>query len=256
MDGSNPSGDLCDEVLVAGVQSRPWNPSTIDWQCFGTSRTRSRTGGATCRTSASTTRRAACTAPTPASATSASSSRSSKSATSSTSAATRSSRPTSSSCAPRTSTASASSVRVDRATSTSTSLSLVSFLTTLTRVRFGFRAETSNLDGENNLKQRSVPPIMLAKQDQFQPRHFLSSVECEAPTTKIYQFQARWPALDFSLNHFFLLRHVAEVRTGLSFQVRSSLFTVFPLIFLLYWSCFLWLNFQNFKRARHKFSGS
>jgi len=49
--------------------------------------------------------------------------------------------------------------------------------------------ETSNLDGENNLKQRTVPQMMLNKQDNFQPQKFLSHIECEAPTTKIYQFQ-------------------------------------------------------------------
>jgi len=48
--------------------------------------------------------------------------------------------------------------------------------------------ETSNLDGENNLKQRSVPLKMLANQQSFQPKEFLSHIECEAPTTKIYQF--------------------------------------------------------------------
>ncbi|XP_045030963.1 phospholipid-transporting ATPase VD isoform X1 [Daphnia magna] len=48
--------------------------------------------------------------------------------------------------------------------------------------------ETSNLDGENNLKQRSVPKMMLSKQHHFQPKAFVSHIECEAPTTKIYQF--------------------------------------------------------------------
>ena len=48
--------------------------------------------------------------------------------------------------------------------------------------------ETSNLDGENNLKQRSAPQMMLSKQQNFQPKAFVSHVECEAPTTKIYQF--------------------------------------------------------------------
>lgn len=49
--------------------------------------------------------------------------------------------------------------------------------------------ETSNLDGENNLKQRCVPQVMLSKQEQFEPKKFVSSIECEAPTTKIYQFR-------------------------------------------------------------------
>ena len=52
----------------------------------------------------------------------------------------------------------------------------------------------SDLDGENNLKQRSVPQMMSAKQEQ--PKAFVSCVECEAPTTKIYQFHSaiicRW----------------------------------------------------------------
>lgn len=49
-------------------------------------------------------------------------------------------------------------------------------------------SETSNLDGENNLKQRCVPQMMLSKQQNFQPKAFVSHIECEAPTTKIYQF--------------------------------------------------------------------
>lgn len=57
------------------------------------------------------------------------------------------------------------------------------------------------MDGENNLKQRSVPQMMLAKQEHFEPKAFVSCVECEAPTTKIYQFHGaiidpdgkRWP---------------------------------------------------------------
>ena len=38
------------------------------------------------------------------------------------------------------------------------------------------------------MKQRTVPHMMLSKQQHFQPQAFVSRIECEAPTTKIYQF--------------------------------------------------------------------
>ncbi|KAK2717920.1 hypothetical protein QYM36_006646 [Artemia franciscana] len=48
--------------------------------------------------------------------------------------------------------------------------------------------ETRNLDGENNLKQRSIPRDLRSQLGQFRPEEFNSSIECEQPTTKIYQF--------------------------------------------------------------------
>jgi len=47
--------------------------------------------------------------------------------------------------------------------------------------------DTQNLDGEANLKQREVPRCFAGK-DNFQPQDFRATVECDAPTTKIYRF--------------------------------------------------------------------
>lgn len=48
--------------------------------------------------------------------------------------------------------------------------------------------ETSNLDGESNLKQRQVVRGFAAKQQNFQPFHFTSTIECDAPNNQIYRF--------------------------------------------------------------------
>ncbi|XP_018563796.1 probable phospholipid-transporting ATPase VD isoform X2 [Anoplophora glabripennis] len=48
--------------------------------------------------------------------------------------------------------------------------------------------DTGHLDGETNLKQRQVARGFLEKQHFFEPSKFRSSIEVEAPTTKIYRF--------------------------------------------------------------------
>ncbi|XP_075972141.1 phospholipid-transporting ATPase VD [Anticarsia gemmatalis] len=48
--------------------------------------------------------------------------------------------------------------------------------------------DTCNLDGETNLKQRSVAPGFKEKQQEFSPVKFRSIVEVERPSTKIYRF--------------------------------------------------------------------
>ncbi|VVC89815.1 unnamed protein product, partial [Leptidea sinapis] len=48
--------------------------------------------------------------------------------------------------------------------------------------------DTCNLDGETNLKQRTVAPGFKDKQFDFNPAKFRSSVEVERPSTKIYRF--------------------------------------------------------------------
>ncbi|KAJ8976657.1 hypothetical protein NQ317_010373, partial [Molorchus minor] len=48
--------------------------------------------------------------------------------------------------------------------------------------------DTGHLDGETNLKQRQVARGFLEKQRIFEPSKFRSSIEVEAPTTKIYRF--------------------------------------------------------------------
>ncbi|CAG7722204.1 unnamed protein product [Allacma fusca] len=48
--------------------------------------------------------------------------------------------------------------------------------------------ETSNLDGESNLKQREVIRGFVEKQSTFQPNEFKSTIEVGPPTTKIYHF--------------------------------------------------------------------
>ena len=57
------------------------------------------------------------------------------------------------------------------------------------------------MGGENNLKQRSVPQIMLAEEEHSETKASVSCVEYEAPTTKIYEYHGtvidpdckRWP---------------------------------------------------------------
>ncbi|XP_060530562.1 phospholipid-transporting ATPase VD isoform X2 [Cylas formicarius] len=48
--------------------------------------------------------------------------------------------------------------------------------------------DTGHLDGETNLKQRQVARGFLEKQHVFEPSKFRSTIEVEAPTTKIYRF--------------------------------------------------------------------
>ncbi|XP_057668206.1 phospholipid-transporting ATPase VD isoform X2 [Diorhabda carinulata] len=48
--------------------------------------------------------------------------------------------------------------------------------------------DTGHLDGETNLKQRQVVRGFVEKQNFFEPNKFRSTVEVEAPTTKIYRF--------------------------------------------------------------------
>lgn len=48
--------------------------------------------------------------------------------------------------------------------------------------------DTGHLDGETNLKQRQVARGFTEKQSVFEPSKFKSSIEVEAPTTKIYRF--------------------------------------------------------------------
>ncbi|XP_050501041.1 phospholipid-transporting ATPase VD isoform X2 [Diabrotica virgifera virgifera] len=48
--------------------------------------------------------------------------------------------------------------------------------------------DTGHLDGETNLKQRQVVRGFVEKQSVFEPSKFRSSIEVEAPTTKIYRF--------------------------------------------------------------------
>lgn len=48
--------------------------------------------------------------------------------------------------------------------------------------------DTGHLDGETNLKQRQVARGFVEKQHYFEPSKFRSSIEVEAPTTKIYRF--------------------------------------------------------------------
>ncbi|VEN49474.1 unnamed protein product [Callosobruchus maculatus] len=48
--------------------------------------------------------------------------------------------------------------------------------------------DTGHLDGETNLKQRQVARGFVEKQRIFEPSKFRSTIEVEAPTTKIYRF--------------------------------------------------------------------
>lgn len=48
--------------------------------------------------------------------------------------------------------------------------------------------DTCDLDGESNLKLREVVRGFVDKQDDFQPSKFVSRVEVDLPTTKIYRF--------------------------------------------------------------------
>nr|XP_023013530.1 probable phospholipid-transporting ATPase VA [Leptinotarsa decemlineata] len=48
--------------------------------------------------------------------------------------------------------------------------------------------DTGHLDGETNLKQRQVARGFVEKQSSFEPSKFRSTIEVEAPTTKIYRF--------------------------------------------------------------------
>ncbi|KAK6617728.1 hypothetical protein RUM43_013956 [Polyplax serrata] len=48
--------------------------------------------------------------------------------------------------------------------------------------------DTCNLDGETNLKQRTVVRGFMEKQNVFEPKHFDSLIEVDAPSTKIYKF--------------------------------------------------------------------
>lgn len=51
--------------------------------------------------------------------------------------------------------------------------------------------ETSNLDGESNLKQRRVINSMLKYSNidsQFKPTDFTSTIECESPNIQIHRF--------------------------------------------------------------------
>jgi phospholipid-translocating ATPase len=48
--------------------------------------------------------------------------------------------------------------------------------------------ETCDLDGETNLKRRQVVRGFLEKQHMFSASKFISRVEVDAPSTKIYRF--------------------------------------------------------------------
>jgi phospholipid-translocating ATPase len=48
--------------------------------------------------------------------------------------------------------------------------------------------ETCDLDGETSLKRRQVVQGFNDKQSNFQPSKFLSKLEIDSPTTKIYRF--------------------------------------------------------------------
>lgn len=48
--------------------------------------------------------------------------------------------------------------------------------------------DTCDLDGETNLKRREVVRGFIEKQNLFAPSKFISRVEVDAPTTKIYRF--------------------------------------------------------------------
>ncbi|KAG1649509.1 putative phospholipid-transporting ATPase VD [Nymphon striatum] len=48
--------------------------------------------------------------------------------------------------------------------------------------------ETSNLDGESNLKQRQVVRGYSSNCQSFHPTNFQSKIECDAPNNKIYRF--------------------------------------------------------------------
>ncbi|XP_060800591.1 phospholipid-transporting ATPase VA [Amyelois transitella] len=48
--------------------------------------------------------------------------------------------------------------------------------------------DTCNLDGETNLKQRVVVPALKQFHNQFNPAKFISLVEVDRPSTKIYRF--------------------------------------------------------------------
>jgi phospholipid-translocating ATPase len=48
--------------------------------------------------------------------------------------------------------------------------------------------ETCDLDGETNLKRRQVVRGFDNLQSNFQPTKFVSRLEIDAPTTKIYRF--------------------------------------------------------------------
>lgn len=48
--------------------------------------------------------------------------------------------------------------------------------------------ETSNLDGESNLKQRQIISSMSKAPDNFEPPHFTSTIYCEQPNNQIYRF--------------------------------------------------------------------
>ncbi|CAI2727712.1 unnamed protein product [Schistosoma spindalis] len=50
--------------------------------------------------------------------------------------------------------------------------------------------ETSNLDGESNLKQREIIPNLLNK-DEFSPLTFLYPIEVEAPSAELYKFHGK-----------------------------------------------------------------
>uniref|UniRef100_H2ZKF7 Phospholipid-transporting ATPase n=1 Tax=Ciona savignyi TaxID=51511 RepID=H2ZKF7_CIOSA len=48
--------------------------------------------------------------------------------------------------------------------------------------------ETSNLDGESNLKQRMVVPKHWGDNHEFYPKEFKSIIECQTPNNEIYKF--------------------------------------------------------------------
>ncbi|XP_053599643.1 phospholipid-transporting ATPase VD [Plodia interpunctella] len=48
--------------------------------------------------------------------------------------------------------------------------------------------DTCNLDGETNLKQRLVVPALKRYHNQFNPTKFISIIEVDRPSTKIYRF--------------------------------------------------------------------
>ncbi|XP_018645576.1 phospholipid-transporting atpase [Schistosoma mansoni] len=50
--------------------------------------------------------------------------------------------------------------------------------------------ETSNLDGESNLKQREIIPN-LSNKDEFSPLTFLYPIEVEAPSAELYKFHGK-----------------------------------------------------------------